>query len=191
MPSQTNTLRRERQRRLLPALRDAARRYAAIAGRHSLIRCVDGLTVDVLWERRNFEHLCGVWCDRPPEVIRAGRTTEAEYFLDMLHKGRLPAAAIHYADYRRALGKARALGDALAFDHTARLVVEPDRKGFAYYFGADMWCIGIDDDHDGHPVPSALCDGNVHYPKSLRGQSVSKRRREGTEPHVIDVIEII
>ena len=68
---------RSRKKKLIPMYRAAAKKYRPLIGRHSLITCEDGLVIDILWEKRNFEHLCGVWCDRPPQVVHAGKTIEA------------------------------------------------------------------------------------------------------------------
>ena len=62
---------RSRKKKLIPMYRAAAKKYRPLIGRHSLITCEDGLVIDILWEKRNFEHLCGVWCDRPPQVVHA------------------------------------------------------------------------------------------------------------------------
>jgi len=78
---------RSRKKKLIPMYRAAAKKYRPPIGRHSLITCEDGLVIDILWEKRNFEHLCGVWRDRPPQVVHAGKTIEANYFFDQLIKG--------------------------------------------------------------------------------------------------------
>ena len=104
---------RSRKKKLIPMYRAAAKKYRPLIGRHSLITCEDGLVIDILWEKRNFEHLCGVWCDRPPQVVHAGKTIEANYFFDQLIKGRLPSSAIHYSDYPRTRGKGEVLSNAL------------------------------------------------------------------------------
>ena len=77
---------RSRKKKLIPMYRAAAKKYRPLIGRHSLITCEDGLVIDILWEKRNFEHLCGVWCDRPPQVVHAGKTIEANY-LALLDQG--------------------------------------------------------------------------------------------------------
>lgn len=160
---------RSRKKKLIPMYRAAAKKYRPLIGRHSLITCEDGLVIDILWEKRNFEHLCGVWCDRPPQVVHAGKTIEANYFFDQLIKGRLPSSAIHYSDYPRTRGKAEVV----------------------YYLGGEAWCLGLDSDWNGNRMRSGLCNGNVFYPKSIRRQSVYKRMRTDSIPHRVSAVELV
>lgn len=130
---------RSRKKKLIPMYRAAAKKYRPLIGRHSLITCEDGLVIDILWEKRNFEHLCGVWCDRPPQVVHAGKTIEANYFFDQLIKGRLPSSAIHYSDYPRTRGKAEVLSNALDLEGNVDVVVDSDKAEVVYYLGGEAW----------------------------------------------------
>ena len=130
---------RSRKKKLIPMYRAAAKKYRPLIGRHSLITCEDGLVIDILWETRNFEHLCGVWCDRPPQVVHAGKTIEANYFFDQLIKGRLPSSAIHYSDYPRTRGKAEVLSNALDLEGNVDVVVDSDKAEVVYYLGGEAW----------------------------------------------------
>ena len=135
-----------------------------------LIGCIvrhseDGLVIDILWEKRNFEHLCGVWCDRPPQVVHAGKTIEANYFFDQLIKGRLPSSAIHYSDYPRTRGKAEVLSNALDLEGNVDVVVDSDKAEVVYYLGGEAWCLGLDSDWNGNRMRSGLCNGNVFLPQ--------------------------
>ena len=163
---------RSRKKKLIPMYRAAAKKYRPLIGRHSLITCEDGLVIDILWEKRNFEHLCGVWCDRPPQVVHAGKTIKANYFFDQLIKGRLPSSAIHYSDYPRTRGEA-------------------DKAEVVYYLGGEAWCLGLDSDWNGNRMWSGLCNGNVFYPKSIRRQSVYKRMRTDSIPHRVSAVELV
>lgn len=174
---------RSRKKKLIPMYRAAAKKYRPLIGRHSLITCEDGLVIDILWEKRNFEHLCGVWCDRPPQVVHAGKTIEANYFFDQLIKGRLPSSAIHYSDYPRTRGKAEVLSNALDLEGNVDVVVDSDKAEVVYYLGGEAWCLGLDSDWNGNRMRSGLCNGNVFYPKSIRRQSVYKRMRTDSIPH--------
>jgi hypothetical protein len=171
----------ELKRKLIPQYRDAARQYRTIIDRHAIIDCEDGYAVDILFEKQNFMHLCGVWCDRPPEIIHAGKTTEAEFFYDQLLKGRLPSNAIHYADPRRTRRKASVIADAIGFASNATMVVDSRKQEVVCYLGNESWCLGLGE----RDIDSQYCAGKVFYPKSLRSQSVGLLRREGTEPHTI------
>lgn len=173
---------RSRKKKLIPMYRAAAKKYRPLIGRHSLITCEDGLVIDILWEKRNFEHLCGVWCDRPPQVVHAGKTIEANYFFDQLIKGRLPSSAIHYSDYPRTRGKAEVLSNALDLEGNVDVVVDSDKAEVVYYLGGEAWCLGLDSDWNGNRMRSGLCNGNVFYPKSIRRQSVYKRMRTDSTP---------
>ncbi|PKC91781.1 PBECR4 domain-containing protein [Bifidobacterium longum] len=148
---------RSRKKKLIPMYRAAAKKYRPLIGRHSLITCEDGLVIDILWEKRNFEHLCGVWCDRPPQVVHAGKTIEANYFFDQLIKGRLPSSAIHYSDYPRTRGKAEVLSNALDLEGNVDVVVDSDKAEVVYYLGGEAWCLGLDSDWNGNRMRSGLC----------------------------------
>ena len=130
---------RSRKKKLIPMYRAAAKKYRPLIGRHSLITCEDGLVIDILWEKRNFEHLCGVWCDRPPQVVHAGKTIEANYFFDQLIKGRLPSSVIHYSDYPRTRGKAEVLSNALDLEGNVDVVVDSDKAEVVYYLGGEAF----------------------------------------------------
>lgn len=171
--------------------RAAAKKYRPLIGRHSLITCEDGLVIDILWEKRNFEHLCGIWCDRPPQVVHAGKTIEANYFFDQLIKGRLPSSAIHYSDYPRTRGKAEVLSNALDLEGNVDVVVDSDKAEVVYYLGGEAWCLGLDSDWNGNRMRSGLCNGNVFYPKSIRRQSVYKRMRTDSIPHRVSAVELV
>ena len=182
---------RSRKKKLIPMYRAAAKKYRPLIGRHSLVTCEDGLVIDILWEKRNFEHLCGVWCDRPPQVVHAGRTIEANYFFDQLIKGRLPSSAIHYSDYPRTRGKAEVLSNALDLEGNVDVVVDSDKAEVVYYLGGEAWCLGLDSDWNGNRMRSGLCNGNVFYPKSIRRQSVYKRMRTDSIPHRVSAVELV
>lgn len=126
-----------------------------------------------------------------PEVIHAGRLTEAEFFYDALRKGRLAVDSIHYPDYRKAYGKALVLHEILSLPIGVEVIVDSDKSSIDYFYGNDHWCLGLDAYHDTNRIDSSFSDGFVHYPKSVRKQSVSARRRESGNAYRVLSITIV
>ena len=182
---------RDRKKKLISLYAPAVESYSRLEGRHTVFDCENGFCLDVLWRKHNFEHLCGVYCDRPPEVIHAGRLTEAEFFYDALRKGRLAVDSIHYPDYRKAYGKALVLHEILSLPIGVEVIVDSDKSSIDYFYGNDHWCLGLDAYHDTNRIDSSFSDGFVHYPKSVRKQSVSARRRESGNAYRVLSITIV
>lgn len=186
----------ERKKELIPRFRAGAKQCRKLVGHHVLLSCTGGFILDVLWKKENFEHLCGVWCDRPPAIVHAGKVTESGFFYDQLLKGRLPSAAIHYSDWNKVRGKASVIAAALGFIvsantlsrvDTGELIVDSKRMGIMYFCGNECWSLGFGE----YSCTSQYCRGKVCYPQSLRKQAILKQKREHTAAHVIERVQII
>lgn len=71
------------------------------------------------------------------------------------------------------------------------VIVDSDKSSIDYFYGNDHWCLGLDAYHDTNRIDSSFSDGFVHYPKSVRKQSVSARRRESGNAYRVLSITIV
>lgn len=90
---------RQLKQELIPVLRECAIAYdRLLCGNHTIMQCDSGLTVDILWGKENFMHLCGVHCNRPQSMFRnkGPHPSEVMFFYDQLIAGRLSPRHAHH-----------------------------------------------------------------------------------------------
>lgn len=174
---------------LLPAYKSAAKQYKKLIGLHTVVICSDGFKLDVLWEKQNFMHLCGVYCDRPNSVARAG-ISEQNYFYDRLFEPNLSAKLIHFEpnNFTKIRNKSQVLSSALNYEHwRGCLIVDSRLRRIEWFLGDDSWSLGLGVSNHA----SMFTNGPVCFPMSLRKQSVNKLLRQDGDKHVVVSIQLL
>ena len=153
---------RQLKQELIPALRECAIAYdRLLCGNHTIMQCDSGLTVDILWGKENFMHLCGVHCNRPQSMFRnkGPHPSEVMFFYDQLIAGRLSPDMLTIANDR--LTQPLAVGD-------------------------ERFAVGLaPSEHKSRDTGEA-----VMFPRSLRSQSIWNLADGHTRIHVVETIRI-
>ena len=178
---------RQLKRQLLPVLKECAAAYERVLlGKHMILSCDDGLTMDVLWGKENFLHLCGLKCNRPQSMFKTGgqRPGEAVFFFDRLMRGKLSPDSLVVPDRRIVERKMRVLPLLTQLDALNLEVVHPRKSGICLGVGDSQFIVGFAETEE----PSVWADGMVMFPRSLRAQNVRALAEQNTPIHTVSSI---
>ena len=182
-------LSREKRRALLTAA-EAVRIYESdLRDRRTTIYCEDGFSVEIIWGKGNFAHLCGLdyFIDEAKTIPGSARR-----FYDLLLGTQIDNLVKHVKVREKVSfvqKKSRVICRALRFDG-AKIIADSSLKDIAIAFGNELdgkaeeytWCIGLGLDQkrstEEHPV---------YFPRSLRQQSAlaAEIHEDGTKTHII------
>lgn len=159
---------------LLESLRPMAEQYQREFLNRHVILDTDTESVDVLWLKRNFMHLCGLDYDVPLRKYkghRHGTIVKSEQFFDDLADGSIsPRDVRHHhapgitADKKSVLSAMLRTPSSLDEDGHQGGIVDSQSDDYKYFFGTDEWCVGIIESEESRVDP----DVPVFFPRTLR-----------------------
>lgn len=180
---------RQLKQELIPVLRECAIAYdRLLCGNHTIMQCDSGLTVDILWGKENFMHLCGVHCNRPQSMFRnkGPHPSEVMFFYDQLIAGRLSPDMLTIANDRLTQRKAKVLPLLARLESLDLKIVNTHATGLTLAVGDERFAVGLaPSEHKSRDTGEA-----VMFPRSLRSQSIWNLADGHTRIHVVETIRI-